>query len=106
MRNDAIFERFGPLLALIFVVAVFATADALKDDGGRFLTQRNFRVILAQTATVAVAALGMTLIIISGGIDLSAGTAIALTATIVALNFVTDIALAFIDPRVRKSVMG
>ena len=29
-----------------------------------------------------------------------------LTATIVALNFVTDIALAFIDPRVRKSVMG
>ncbi|WP_428926241.1 ABC transporter permease [Marinibacterium sp. SX1] len=29
-----------------------------------------------------------------------------LTATIVTLNFVTDIALAFIDPRVRKSVMG
>ncbi|MGR3566945.1 MAG: ABC transporter permease [Pseudooceanicola nanhaiensis] len=29
-----------------------------------------------------------------------------LTATIVALNFVTDIALALIDPRVRKSVMG
>ncbi|MBB94259.1 MAG: ABC transporter permease [Rhodobacteraceae bacterium] len=29
-----------------------------------------------------------------------------LTATIVALNFVTDLALALIDPRVRKSVMG
>lgn len=29
-----------------------------------------------------------------------------LTATIVALNFVTDIALALIDPRVRKSVVG
>ncbi|MEM8730011.1 MAG: ABC transporter permease [Pseudomonadota bacterium] len=29
-----------------------------------------------------------------------------LTATIVALNFVTDLALAVIDPRVRKSVMG
>ena len=29
-----------------------------------------------------------------------------LTATIVGLNFVTDIALALIDPRVRQSVMG
>ncbi len=29
-----------------------------------------------------------------------------LTATIVTLNFLTDIALALIDPRVRKSVMG
>ncbi len=29
-----------------------------------------------------------------------------LTATIVGLNFLTDIALALIDPRVRKSVMG
>ncbi len=29
-----------------------------------------------------------------------------LTATIVTVNFVTDIALALIDPRVRKSVMG
>jgi len=84
MRRVALFEKFGPLLALIFVVVVFATADALKDDGGRFLTQRNFRVVLAQTSTVAVAALGMTLIIISGGIDLSAGTATALTATVLA----------------------
>src|SRR5690606_38900740 len=37
--------------------------------------------ILVQSATVGVAALGMTLIIISGGIDLSAGTAMALSAT-------------------------
>ena len=29
-----------------------------------------------------------------------------LTASIVAVNFITDIALALIDPRIRKSVMG
>jgi len=84
MRNAANLEKLRPLIALIFVVAVFATADSLKEDGGRFLTQRNCRVILAQTATVAVAALGMTVVIISGGIDLSAGTAIALSATVLA----------------------
>jgi len=84
MRNIAILEKLGPLLALIAVVAVFATADAWNEDGGRFLSQRNFRVILAQTSTVAVAALGMTVVIISGGIDLSAGTALALSATVLA----------------------
>ena len=84
MRRFAFLEKLGPLLALVVVVLVFATADAVKEDGGRFLTQRNLRVILAQTAPVAVAALGMTVIIISGGIDLSAGTAIALTATMLA----------------------
>lgn len=84
IRISRILERLGPLIALVFVVAVFATADTLNEDGGKFLTQRNFRVILAQTATVAVAALGMTVIIISGGIDLSAGTALALSATVLA----------------------
>ena len=78
-------EKLGPLLALTFVIAVFAVADSFYEGGGKFLSQRNFRVILAQTATVAVAALGMTMIIISGGIDLSAGTALALSATVVAL---------------------
>lgn len=37
-----------------------------------------------QASTVAVAALGMTVIIIAGGIDLSAGTALALSATVLA----------------------
>lgn len=84
MRSSVILEKLGPLIALIFVIAVFAAADTMNEDGGRFLTQRNFRVILAQTSTVAVAALGMTVIIISGGIDLSAGTALALSATVLA----------------------
>ena len=61
-------------------------------DGGNFLTQRNFRVILSQTATVAVAALGMTVVIISGGIDLSAGTALALSATVLASALRADVA--------------
>ncbi len=51
---------------------------------GTFLTAHNVRTILVQAAPVAVAALGMTVIIIAGGIDLSAGTALALAATVMA----------------------
>ena len=74
----------GPFLALALVVGFFAIADSLKEQPGEFLSRRNLRTISAQTATIAVAALGMTVIIISGGIDLSAGTALALSATVLA----------------------
>lgn len=56
----------------------------MQIDGGTFFTPRNNRAVSVPTATVAVAALGMTLVIISGGIDLSAGTALALCATVLA----------------------
>jgi ribose transport system permease protein len=77
-------HRLGPLLALVLVTVGFAVADQLWGQG-RFSELRNFRVVLVQAAPVAVAALGMTLIIISGGIDLSAGTASMLCATVLAL---------------------
>lgn len=74
----------GPLLALLAVVLFFVAADALLNANGTFASGRNLRVVLVQTSTVAVAALGMTVIIIAGGIDLSVGTALALTATVLA----------------------
>ena len=69
----------GPFVALALVVGVFTVADNLQADGGRFATLRNAQNVLVQSATVAMAALGMTMIIISAGIDLSAGTAMALS---------------------------
>jgi ribose transport system permease protein len=77
--------RFGPLLALVAVFCFFAAADALQQDGGRFLSLRNLQTMLISSAPVVVAAIGMTVIIIAGGIDLSAGTAVALCATVMAL---------------------
>jgi ribose transport system permease protein len=43
-------------------------------------------VVLAQTVIVAVGAIGMTLVIVSGGIDLSVGSVVALTGVICALG--------------------
>jgi ribose/xylose/arabinose/galactoside ABC-type transport system permease subunit len=74
----------GPFVALALVVGIFTLADNLQEDGGRFATLRNAQNVLVQSATVAVAALGMTMIIISGGIDLSAGTTMALCGTVLA----------------------
>jgi ribose transport system permease protein len=70
-------------LGLMVVIAFFAFMDVTKGSG-TFVSAANARTIAVQTSTVAVAALGMTVIIISGGIDLSAGTALSLCATVVA----------------------
>ena len=81
----------GPFLALGLVVLFFVIADRLQPGEDTFLTQRNLRAILAQSSIVAVAALGMTLIILSGGIDLSAGNTVALSATMLAFCLKADL---------------
>ena len=91
----AVLRAFGPLLALALVVAGFGIADRVTNrERARFFTAINARTIAAPTAIIVVAALGMTLIIIAGGIDLSAGTALALCATV--------LATALIDPRLKS----
>ena len=82
--GDLLRTVVGPFLALVLVVGVFTIADNLQSDGGKFATVKNAQNVLVQSATVAVAALGMTMIIISAGIDLSAGTTMALCATVLA----------------------
>ena len=84
-RLNLLGGTLGQFLALAVVVAFFAAADAMQSRGGNFLSKRNVRTIAVQTATVGAAALGMTVAIITGGIDLSAGTALALAATVLAL---------------------
>jgi ribose transport system permease protein len=74
--------RFGPFLGLLVVIAAFAIATGAPE---RYLSANNLRVVLAQTVIVALGAIGMTLIIVSGGIDLAVGSTIALTGVIAAL---------------------
>jgi len=50
----------------------------------RFLGSRNLETIARQTTIVGMAALGMTLVIISGGIDLSVGSIVALSTAVIA----------------------
>ena len=74
----------GPALALAAIVAGFAFFDWRLDGESTFLTARNLRATVQAALPVAVAALGMTVVIAAGGIDLSAGTMLALCAVALA----------------------
>lgn len=73
-------SKLGPLIGLGFVWALFAALV-----GWDFVRWNNQQLMLMQTAVVATAAVGATLIIISGSIDLSVGSMVALGSMIVAL---------------------
>jgi len=73
-------DILGPLLGLVGVAALFA---ALEPD--TFLSIYNFQTIAAQTVIVGFGAIGMTFVIVSGGIDLSVGSVIALSSVVTAL---------------------
>jgi ribose transport system permease protein len=71
---------FGPLVALF---VVYATFGVLAPD--TFLGVVNLLTMTRQTVVVAVAAVGMTFVIVHGGIDLSVGSLVALTTVVMAL---------------------
>jgi len=76
-------NRLGPFFSLALVITIFAV---LMENPERYLSPYNLRIVLAQTVIVAIGAVGMTMIIISGGIDLSVGSTIALTSVVTALG--------------------
>ncbi len=73
-------ELLGPFIALLCVIGLFAF---LAPD--RFLSAYNFKTVATQTVIVGLGAIGMTFVIISGGIDLSVGSLIALSSVITAI---------------------
>lgn len=80
-RVSRLLTALGPLLGLLFVIGLFSLSGEVRPF---FLTGGNFKIILTQTVIVAIGALGMTLIIVSGGIDLSVGSVVALTSVVAA----------------------
>jgi ribose transport system permease protein len=76
-RSRTMLESFGPLITLILLVIATAVCQRLRGGGTTFLSLENFRNILANWSFVGIIALGMTFIIISGGIDLSVGSLVA-----------------------------
>lgn len=78
--NSPWVDTIGRFAALALVFGFFAICV----EDGKFYTVRNFENIGRQSTVYATAALGMTMVIITAGIDLSVGSAIALTVVGVA----------------------
>jgi ribose/xylose/arabinose/galactoside ABC-type transport system permease subunit len=80
MTARALVDRGGTLIGLAPVAMIFGALV-----GPQFFAPANLELIARQTAIVGMAALGMTMVIIAGGIDLSVGSVIALSTVVLAL---------------------
>ncbi len=72
-------DVLGPFLGLLFVFLIFVLIAP-----SAFVSGYNLKTIITQTVIIGIGALGMTFVIISGGIDLSVGSIIALVTIVTA----------------------
>lgn len=77
-----LWATFAPFVGLLLITGLFAW---LTRENGTFLAAGNLRLIAVQSVVVGVAALGMTAVMIAGGIDLSVGSTTALVTVVVAV---------------------
>ena len=79
-------RRLGPslsgLVGLAAVLLLAIVTSPMRSGGPVFLDVGNLTDILRQVAEKGILAAGMTPVIISGGIDLSVGSVLALAATL------------------------
>jgi inositol transport system permease protein len=73
-RWIAVLEKFGVFLFLVLLILFFTSQNP------RFLSVRNIFNILADVSIYGIMAVGMTFVILTGGIDLSVGSLLALCA--------------------------
>ncbi len=80
-------QKLGPLLGFIILVMIVSILNP------SFLEPLNILNLLRQVAINALIAFGMTFVILTGGIDLSVGSILALSSA-----FVANLMLAGVDP--------
>ena len=76
--------RLRALVALAALVIVFS---ALSPD---FLTAGNLEILIKHVAINAILAVGMTFVVLSGGIDLSVGSIVGLAIALLAVSYMTQ----------------
>jgi ribose transport system permease protein len=72
----------GPVLGLAVVLGLFIILIGAEGKLGKFLSLDNAQIVAHEATIPAVVALGMLLVIISGGIDLSVGSVVALVTVV------------------------
>jgi ribose transport system permease protein len=79
MKKKVLTQFAGPLVALMLIAMVVGVTTP------SFLASENFRNIALQVAVLSIVALGATVVILTGGIDLSPGSMIAYLSMILAV---------------------
>ncbi len=80
LRRGAAFalHTAGPAISLVLLIILTAICEHRLKGTDRFLSLENLTNVLRQLSPIGVVALGMTFIIIAGGIDLSVGSMVAM----------------------------
>ncbi|MED4074021.1 ribose ABC transporter permease RbsC [Priestia endophytica] len=99
---DNLLQKLGPLLGFIILVAIVSILNP------SFLEPLNLLNLLRQVAINALIAFGMTFVILTGGIDLSVGSILALSSALIAGMIVSGIdpVLAILIGCILGAVMG
>ena len=80
-KLSLMFEEFFIFIALLLLVAFFGfTAE-------NFFSTGTLTAILTQLPALTVVTIGMTLVLITGGIDLSVGSVVALSSAVIGIAF-------------------
>ncbi|WP_182006542.1 ribose ABC transporter permease RbsC [Priestia aryabhattai] len=101
-RVDNVMQKLGPLLGLFILIVIVSILNP------SFLEPLNILNLLRQVAINALIAFGMTFVILTGGIDLSVGSILALSSALMAGMIVSgvDPILAILIGCVLGAVMG
>ncbi len=83
--SPALRDRLQSVLGLLLVLCLALVTSPRGGDGGLvFLDAGNLTDILRQVSVIGILSLGMTFVILTAGIDLSVGSVVALSSSIVA----------------------
>ena len=95
-RKRVLPPEFGVAIALVLIVAVFELLGRVvmhdsflfntRDDVSGLFNQARLQIIILQVSIIGIIALGVTQVILTGGIDLSSGSVVGATAMI-AMSF-------------------
>lgn len=88
-RAGRLLRRHGGLVALLLLLLVNIAITP------NFLQLQTLFVNISQVATIAIVAIGMTLVIATGGIDLSVGAVMALAGALAPLIFLSPFGVAY-----------
>ena len=107
-RGGPVSSLLGPLVALALLLVFNAVFTP------NFLTVQTLNVNLTQVATTVIVAVGMTLVIATGGIDLSVGALMAISGALAPMLFLNPpfgnaalgIGLAFVLPVLAAGAFG
>ncbi|MHA1453538.1 MAG: ABC transporter permease [Promethearchaeota archaeon] len=85
MKSNILFDKILPNRTLMAFIGLIIMMAGLSFISPHFLTKSNILNVLRQVSVVSIVSIGMTIVIIGGGIDLSVGSIMALSSLVTGL---------------------